>query len=164
MEVNISYYLDEHGWSSCWIYANHKLYEVSITHIYSECPIEDCINALIGIMNGETERKFNWYGEPGGDQIILREIPTAKHKINFRVIGFYEEYGEDIGDLEARQEKIKTAFDIKKIQLIRMFYFEFKKIFELMKDKHFKEKRKNDFPFKKFSEFELIAVEYMKLK
>lgn len=24
MKVNISYYLDEHGWSSCWIYSDRK--------------------------------------------------------------------------------------------------------------------------------------------
>ncbi|MDA9773839.1 hypothetical protein N9B82_02685 [Saprospiraceae bacterium] len=161
MEINISYYLDEHGWSSCWIYADDKLYEVSITHIFPEDPIEECINAMIGIINGESERIFNWYGEPGGDQIIIREIPTEKHKIKFKVIGFSEEYGEVIKDLEARTNKIEMAFDIKKIQLIRIFYFEFKKIFELMKDKHFEEKRKNNFPFKLFREFEIVALEYI---
>jgi len=161
MKVNISYYLDEHGWSSCWIYANDKLYEVSITHIYPEDPIEECINALVGIINGEVERKFNWYGEPGGDQIIIREISTDNNKVKFSVIGFSEEYGDYIGDLAAKSEKTETEFEIKKIQLIRIFYFEFKKIFELMKDKQFEENRKNDFPFKRFREFEPLALKYI---
>ncbi|NME72762.1 hypothetical protein [Flammeovirga aprica] len=163
MKVNISYYLDECGWSSCWIYSDDKLYELSITHIYLECPIYECLNALIGIMEGQIERKFNWYGEPGGDQIIIREIPTDKHKVLFKVIGFSEDYGEEIGDLERFPEKVELQFEIKKIQLIRMFYFEFKKISVLMKDNQFAEKRNNDFPFKKFTEFEQIAKEYTKL-
>ncbi len=161
MNINISYFLDEHGWSSCWILSNGKSYELSITHIYPEDPIEECLNALIGIMKGESERKFNWYGEPGGDQIIIREIPTQKHKVQFKVIGFSEEYGEPINDLEEVGEMIEKDFTIKKLQLVRMFFYEFKKISELMKDKEYETNRKNGFPFRQFREFEKIAIEYI---
>ena len=163
MQVNISYYLDEHGWSSCWIYADGKLHEILISHVYLEDPIEECINALIGVMNGDVERKFNWYGEPGGDQVVLREIPKAKHKVEFEVIGFSEEHGDGVRGLKVNKGKAEIEFEIKKIQLIRMFYFEFKKIFELLKDTQFAENRKTNFPFKRFREFELIALKYIGL-
>lgn len=159
MKINISYYLDEHGWSTCWIYANGKFYEISITHIFQEDPIEECLNSLIGIIKGETERKFIWYGEPGGEQISIKEIPTKRHMVHFKVEGFAEDYGEQIKDLETSIE-----FEIKKQQLIRMMYFEFKKINELLKDKHYEENRKNEFPFKRFREFEKNAIEYLEMK
>jgi hypothetical protein len=158
MKINISYFLDEHGWSTSWIYANGKFHEISITHVYGEDPIEEFLNSLIGIIKGEVERKFTWYGEPGGDIITIKEIPTKKHMVNFKVEGFAESYGEVIKDLEVRIE-----FEIKKKQLVRMLYFEFKKIFELMKDNHFEENRKNNFPFQKFRDFEKIVVEYIEL-
>ena len=44
-----------------------------------------------------------------------------------------------------------------------MFYFEFKKISELMRDKHYKENRKHDFPHGRFRDFEKIAMEYIEL-
>lgn len=159
MKINISYYLDEHGWSTCWIYANDKFYEISITHIFQEDPIEECLNSLIGIIKGETKRKFNWYGEPGGEQIIIKEISTKKHMVDFKVKGFVQDYGEVI-----KNSKISIEFEVKKRQLICMFYFEFKKIAELMKDKHYQLNRKYEFPFKKFKEFEKIALEYIEIK
>ncbi len=159
MNINIIYYLDEHGWSTCWIYSNGKLYEISIMHIYQEDPIEECLNSLIGIIKGEVERKFIWYGEPGGEQITLKEIPDKKHMVNFKVEGFAEDYGDKIKDLETNIE-----FEINKKQLIRMFYFEFKKIYELMKDRHYKENRKNEFPFRKFIEFEKFAFDFLEVE
>ncbi len=161
MKINISYYLDENGWSSCWIQSNNRLYDLSITHIYPEDPIEECLNALIGMMNGETERKFNWYAEPGGRQIIIREIPAQKHKVQFKVISFSKKYTEQLNNIENSAESIEHDFSIKKIQLVRMLFYEFKKISELMKDKEFESNRKNYFPFRKFREFEKIALDYI---
>lgn len=159
MNVNISYYLEEHGWSTCWIYANGQFLEISITHIFKEDPIEECIKSLIGIIRGETKSQFIWYGEPGGELISMQEISSKKHMIRFKVEGFAEDYGTQIKDLE-----ISVEFEMKKKQLIRMFYFEFKKISELMKDKHYKEHRKNEFPFERFLEFEKEAIEYLEMK
>lgn len=88
MKVNISYYLDEHGWSTCWIYASGRFYEISITHIFQENPIEECLDSLIGVMKGEAERKYIWYGEPEGEQMLITEIPIKKRIVNFRVEGF----------------------------------------------------------------------------
>lgn len=64
-----------------------------------------------------------------------------------------------IKDLETNIE-----FEIKKMQLICMFFFEFKKISELMKDKHYKEHRKNQFPFRRFQQFEKMAIEYLEVE
>ncbi len=158
MKINISYFLEEHGWSTCWIFANGKLHEMCITHIFEEDPIEECLNALIGIMKGEEERKFIWYGEPGGAQVTIKEIPAKKHMVYFKVEDFGGNYGDVIKDLE-----LSIEFEIKKKQLVRIFYFEFKKISELMKDKNYKENRKHEFPHGKFRDFEKIALEFIEL-
>lgn len=107
-------------------------------------------------MRGEVERKFIWYGEPGGEQIVIKEISTKKHMVNFKVEGFTEDYDKEIKDL-----KTSIEFDIKKKQLVTMAYFEFKKIAELMKYKHYEKNRKNNFPFDRFKEFKKNATEYL---
>jgi hypothetical protein len=76
MDVNISYYLEEHGWSTYWIYVNEKSHEITITHIFPEDPIEECLNSLIGIMKGESERRFIWHEEPEGERITIKEFSS----------------------------------------------------------------------------------------
>lgn len=159
MKINISYFLDEHGWSICWIYINSELYKMSISHVFGECPIEACLNSLIAIMKGEKKRQFNWYGEPGGEQITIKEIKSEKHLVNFEVNRFSEMYGKEQKEMEKGID-----FKIAKTQLMRMFYYEFKKISELLRDKAYAENRKNLFPFRKFREFEDIAIEYIEEK
>ena len=127
--------------------------------IFSEDPIEGCLVSLMGIMRGEKEREFYWYGEPGGERIKIEEIPTNKHMIRFQVEGFSECYGDEIEDFEKGVD-----IEIKKKQLIRMFYFEFKKISELLKDQEYEENRKGNFPFQRFREFERLAIAYIDLE
>ncbi|WP_027421088.1 hypothetical protein [Crocinitomix catalasitica] len=154
MDINISYYLAEHGWSTCWINKDDKNYVISITHIFSEDPIQECMHSLIKIMKGEKIAEYKWYGEPGGERIQIQEIPTQKHMVKVVIDQFSADIGEEITDFDKGIE-----FSIKKNLLITMFYYEFKKISELLKDRHYKENRNSDFPFESFKLFEKTVLE-----
>ncbi|CAL2081452.1 conserved protein of unknown function [Tenacibaculum sp. 190524A02b] len=156
MDINISYYLAEHGWSTCWINTNDNNYEISITHIFLEDPIEECINCLVRMMNGQKKSEFKWYGEPGGERIKLKEIPTNKNFVKFIVEQFTTDIGDNIDDYEE-----SLQFSISKKLLVTMFYYEFKKISELLKDKNYNKNRNSDFPFKSFKTFEKKVMEYL---
>jgi hypothetical protein len=156
MDINISYYLAEHGWSTCWITTNDKTYEMSITHIFHEDPIEECMNCLIRIINGQKTSEFKWFGEPGGERITLKEIATEKDTVEFTIDQFNNDCGEVADDFE---ESFK--FLISKKILVTMFYYEFKKISELLKDKNYNENRNSDFPFQSFKGFEKKVLEYL---
>jgi hypothetical protein len=156
--MNISFYLGEHGWSICWIYSDGEIYEIQITHALPDDPIDVCLTSLMGIMRGEKLREFFWYGEPGGEKITIEEIPTKKYMVKFHTESFREPYGKEVKGL-----KKVIDFEMTKKQLIRMFYFEFKKISELLKDKHYEQNRKGDFPFQRFRDFEQLATEYIEL-
>lgn len=160
VNTNISYFLEEHGWSTCWIYINHNPYEIAISHSFND-PIFECVDALIHMMTGSKTSSFKWYSEPGGDQIILNEISNKQHCVQLQVINIDEDWFLNTEDLKSVENPAILTFDISKIQLVRMFYYEFKKISVLMKDKHFALNRKYDFPFTKFLEFEIIALEYI---
>lgn len=156
MDINISYYLAEHGWSTCWINTKDKTYEMSITHIFHEDPIEECMNCLLRMINGQKNSEFKWYGEPGGERITLKEVATEKHMVEFTVDQFTNDCGEIIDDFE---ETLK--FSIPKKLLATMFYYEFKKISELLKDKSYNKNRNSDFPFQAFKIFEKGVLEYL---
>ncbi|SEE58298.1 hypothetical protein SAMN04487765_3241 [Tenacibaculum sp. MAR_2010_89] len=156
MDINISYYLAEHGWSTCWINTKDKTYEMSITHIFHEDPIEECMNCILRMINGQKNSEFKWYGEPGGERITLKEVETEKNMIEFTVDQFTNDCGEIIDDFE---EALK--FSISKKLLATMFYYEFKKISELLKDNSYNKNRNSDFPFQAFKTFEKEVLEYL---
>ncbi len=156
MNINISYYLEEHGWSICRIDTNGKTYEIPITHIFQEDPIEECMNCLIRMIDGQKASEFKWYGEPGGERIELNEINGKQHMVEFTISQFSNTYGEVI---EHYEESLK--FLISKKLLITMFYYEFKKISELLKDKEYKKNRNSDFPFHSFKKFEKKVIQYL---
>ena len=70
-------------------------------------------------------------------------------------------YGQELNFEELAKGRAELEFQINKIQLVRMLYYEFKKMFELMKGTEFSLTRKDEFPFKEFDEFEKIALEYI---
>ena len=141
------------------MYVNMKSYEISITHIFPEDPIEQIIDALMSLIQGEKKREFNLYDEPGGVRITIEEIPTKQHMVLLQVDEFSEDYGQKV----TNYRKI-ISFEIKKTQLICMFYFEFKKIAVLMKDRHFAENRQGEFPLGLFMEFEKLATDFIDAK
>ena len=156
MDINISYYLAEHGWSTCWINVNGKNHKITITHIFSEDPIQECMFSLMKIMKGQKLTEFKWYGEPGGERITIQEVPTEKHMVYVRFDQFASDYGNEINEVEKGIE-----FSIKKSLLVTMFYYEFKKISELLRDKHYGENRNSNFHFESFKLFEKTVLEYL---
>ena len=129
--------------------------------IYPQAPIESFLDALMVIMKGKAEASFNlyyeedaWYFGERGHKITIKEISTKKESVTFQVVGFMEESLPNAKLLE-------IEFEIKKIQLIRMLYFEFKKMSELMKDKAYDETYAPNTLFENFPAFEKMALEYM---
>ncbi len=158
MKINISFFLDEHGWSTCWIYKEGSVHELHATQAFPPDPIGECIQSLTDIMFQKPETSFTWYEEPGGSKTTIQEIPTKKHMVTYQVDDFSEDYGEEI-----TIRKPIVSFEIKKVQLVRIYYYEFKKIAELMRDKHFKQNREDCFPLQEFLEFEKLAMQYIDL-
>lgn len=159
MNLNISYILEEHGWSTCLIYLDEKIYEVTITHIFSmHPPIESCIQSLLSIMNGETKSSFYWYGESGGEKICLTEVDKQKNKLKITAIDC-ESFFEDKDEVD----KVFFEFYVSKKELITHFYFEFKKISVLMKNKNYENNRGGEFPFQIFRKFEDKVLTYLEI-
>ncbi|KXX66878.1 hypothetical protein [Flammeovirga sp. SJP92] len=150
--------LHPHGWSTCWIYINDKKVELTISHIFTD-PYYDFMKSLSQLMDKQKETTFFWYGEPGGERIIIKRIQDRQHMIHVKVDGFYEPYGEKIKDFETTIE-----FEIKEKQLIILAYYQLKKISFLLKEESFSKNREKDFPFKDFVKFEDKVKGYFELE
>ncbi|MFC6381564.1 hypothetical protein [Psychrobacter glacincola] len=161
MGTNISYFLAPYGWSVCWFYKDGRSYEVNISHSFGDDPMVVCMQSLMKIMKGDKSTSFVWYGEPGGNLVILNEIENLSKDVYIKVIDIEVNYGQELNFEELAKGRAELEFQINKIQLVRMLYYEFKKIFELMKGKEFSLTRKDEFPFKEFDEFEKTALEYI---
>lgn len=161
MATNISYFLEPHGWSVCWFYKDGRSYGVNISHSFGDDPMVVCMHSLASIMKGEKNTSFIWYGEPGGNLVIFNEMINLSQNAYIKVIDINVDYGQNLNFEELAKGRAEIELQINKIQLVRMFYYEFKKIFELMKNKEFASTRKDEFPFKEFAEFEKTALEFI---
>lgn len=150
--------LDSHGWSTCWIIADGKPIELTITHAFYRDPYVDLIDALLQLIKGESIVRFFWYGEPGGERIEIERNPEQKHLLKVRIDGFYESFDEEIKDFEPT-----IHFEMKERQLLVQFYLQLKKIDELLQDNSFAKDRKNDFPAEHFKSFEIDLKQYLSL-
>ncbi len=112
-------------------------------------------------MKGDKSTSFIWHGEPGGNLVIFNEMTNLDKDIYIKVIDIEVDYGQELNFKELTKGRAEIEFQINKIQLVRMLYYEFKKIFELMKGKDFSLTRKDEFPFKEFDEFEKITLKYI---
>ena len=64
-EMDLLYVLETNGWSSCYLYlGNHEIYHMGPTHIFND-PIEELLDALILLLQGNSEAGFSWFDEPG---------------------------------------------------------------------------------------------------
>lgn len=156
-DFNISFTLHPGGWSVCYFINDGKPYEVLITHTFGD-PLYDCLASLISLIKGEKQSYFDWHGEPCGDRIQWSEISDQQHLIKLEMIGFTDNF-----NIENTLETPTFSVVLLKRQFILLFYFEFKKIAELLKNRHFQKGRTGELPHQKFAEFEKSAKSYLQL-
>jgi len=154
-DIDLFLTLHEHGWSTCWIYANNKTIELTISHVFGD-PYVDFITSLNQLIDKHNETSFIWYGEPGGEKIEIKRIRDRQHMLTVKVDGFCESFGDPIKNYETT-----ITFEIKEKQLITIAYFQLKKIEALLKEKSFAVDRKSDFPFEHFLKFENKVKNYL---
>jgi hypothetical protein len=158
-EIDFLLTLDPHGWSTCWIIADGKPIELTITHAFYRDPYVDLMDALSGLMQGESLVTFFWYGEPGGERIEIERNPEQQHMLKVRIDGFYELFDEE----EIKDFEPTIHFEMKQRQLLLQFYFQLKKIESLLKEPSFAKDRAGDFPLEHFKVFESEVQQYLNL-
>ena len=62
--IDFFYLLENHGWSTCLIFIEGKVYEMGPTYIF-ENPIEVLLNSMTELLQRTSETEFMWPDEPG---------------------------------------------------------------------------------------------------
>lgn len=146
--------LNPHGWSTCFWADKGKIYEFTITPIFSD-PYVDLIQVLTNLINGQKFGTLFWYGEQGGHRIEFITQPDM-------VFVSVDEFGERF-DEEPKLCQLVFLFEIKLKELITIFYFQLQKIRILFLDHDFAENRESNFPFQEFHKFEKLVKQFLDL-
>jgi hypothetical protein len=145
-DVDFFYFLENHGWSTCFIFVGGRMYEMGPTHIFDN-PIEVLLNSLIDLLAGATESEFIWHDEPGEYKWLIKRNQEQNHKIDVSITDCVQINGTEKQKLETLKFEVKLK--LFSICVLRQM----EKIRDLMSEKSFKEHREGEFPFDTFSEF-----------
>lgn len=156
-EIDFLLILEPHGWSTCWIFAEGKPIELTITHIFND-PYDELISALCRLMKGENLVTLFWYAEPGGERIEIERLKDKKKMLNIRFDGFHECFGDEVKDVEPT-----IHFEMTERQFLITAYYQLKKTEQLLADVSFAKSRNGDFPFQRFKIFEAEVRNYLKI-
>lgn len=147
-DIDLLYVLSPHGWSTCILFIDKHIYELRISHVFSD-PIYDFIEAAISLLKGASDIEFTWWDEPGGNRWKIARDSNQRHKVRIVVTEFLSCYGHEID-----RERILTEFEIKISHFSALVYYQMAKIAALLKEKSFEKNRSGEFPYPEFSKLE----------
>lgn len=150
--------LEPGGWSTCVLLVKGLPMVFETTHTFGD-PYYDLMQALSGLIRGENEVFFFWYGEPIGVRFLIKRNLTQQHKVIVSIQEFDGAPGE-----EPKWFDLKIAFEIKLKQLVTIFYFELLKTKCLLKDTQFASSRSLEFPAQAFYQFENLVKPYLNIE
>ena len=79
-DIDFFYFLEGHGWSTCYIFVEGRTYEMGPTHVFDN-PIEVLLRALTELLSGADEVGFKWHDEPGEYNWTIKRNKEQKHII-----------------------------------------------------------------------------------
>lgn len=82
--AELTYLLDGHGWGTCLLHVDQKIYLLNPTYIFGD-PLEILFRSLTVLLDGAPAVGFSWYDEPGEYKWILARDPQQQHRVNVSV-------------------------------------------------------------------------------
>jgi hypothetical protein len=147
-DIDIFYILENHGWSTCYIYVGGEIYKMVPTHVFNN-PIEVLLNGLSFMLQGDNETEFIWHDEPGVYKWEIKRNLEQRHKVQISIT----EYTKLQCDTNPKLETIRFEVKLKLFCLCVLKQME--KIRDLMTEKSFKVHRENAFPYQTLKDFQL---------
>lgn len=145
-DIDFFFILENHGWSTCYIYVGGRMYELGLTHVF-ENPIGVLLESLAAMLEGATEVAFKWHDEPGEYNWKITRNPIQQHKVNVSITGC-------LPLASGRSPKLETLnFEVKLKLFCICVLRQMEKIRDLMTEKSFKEHRAGQFPYHSFERF-----------
>ena len=146
-DIDFFYVLERHGWSTCWILAGGKMYEMGPTHIFDN-PIELLLSSLTALLAGGTEAAFIWPDEPGEYRWSIKRHPLQSHRITVSISDVVHVSGAGF------QAPADLHFEVKLKLFCVCVLRQMQKVRDLLSENSFKEHREGEFPFDTFADFQ----------
>ncbi|MCO7188527.1 MULTISPECIES: hypothetical protein [unclassified Pseudoalteromonas] len=148
-DIDFFYFLENHGWSTCVVFINGKMYEMGPTHIF-ENPIEILLSSMIDLLNGADSVDFQWQDEPGEYNWSIRRNPEQKHKVQISITGCTQV--NTFKDPKIEDLSFEVKLKLFSICVLRQM----EKIRDMMQEKSFNENREGDFPYELFKKYKQL--------
>lgn len=151
-DIDLFFILENHGWSTCYIYVGGQMYQLAPTHVF-ENPIEVFLDSLTAMLEGATDVAFKWHDEPGEYNWEITRNPVQQHKVIVSITKCVQLTSGSSPKLETLNFEVKLKLFC--ICVLRQM----EKIRDLMTEKSFKEHREGQFPYHSFERFHQAYVQ-----
>ena len=148
-DVDLSFHLWPHGWSTATLWIDSKPAEFQLTHVFND-PIESLIKSTIRIANGETSATIEWSDEPGTYILSLNVVEFERHLLSIDIA----EYSRELPLHTPKDLTKTTTFFVARDYWLHLTGAELRKISESFKHKHYQQIRDYVFPRERYTEME----------
>ena len=148
-DVDFSFHLWPHGWSTATLWIDGKPSEFQLTHVFND-PVESLINSTIRLANGETSATIEWSDEPGTYILKLNVVETERHLISVDVA----EYSRELPLHTPKDLTKATTFFVTRIYWLHIVGAELRKMSGSFAHKHYRKSRDYIFPRERYTELE----------
>lgn len=145
--MQVSYRLDEHGWSDLDLWCNGKHYNFCVTHIFNS-PLNDIAGALLLLKQGEKEVSFTLHEEPGEHVWSISEIAEQQNMLIVELRSYDDNFTVSKPAYKVIEFKVERLF------FIDSFLMELNKISTQLGYPRFAKERGDDFPWETLKELQ----------
>jgi len=140
-DVDFSYHLWPHGWSTATLWVDAVPTEFRLTHVFND-PLESLIEATTRLTKGEATATIEWSDEPGTYILKLNVMKSERHLLSVEIA----EYSREL-PIYASKDLIKTtSFCVARDCWLHLVTAELRKIAHSFEYRHYRETRDYVFP------------------
>lgn len=140
-DVDFSFHLWPHGWSTAILWVDGKSTEFNLTHVFND-PLESLINSTTRLATGGSSSTIEWSDEPGTYIVKLNVIKTERHLLSVDI----EEYSPEL-PLHTPNDLTKTTtFNVSRDYWLHIVGAELQKIADSFGHRNYRESRDYVFP------------------
>ena len=148
-DVDFSFHLWPHGWSTAILWVDGKSTEFHLTHVFYD-PLESLIESTTRLSNGESSSTIEWSDEPGTYILKLNVMKSERHLLSVDIA----EYSREL-PLHTPNDLTKTtSFFVSCDYWLHIVGAELRKIAHSFGHRHYRESRDYVFPRNLYDTFE----------
>ncbi|MFN3150955.1 hypothetical protein [Bremerella sp.] len=148
-EVEFSFQLWPHGWSTARLWIDRTVTEFTLTHVFND-PFESLLQSSNRLASGESWATIEWSDEPGSYVWQFLTMATEQHLLSVELA----EYSQELPLHKPSDLINRTSFVVARDFWLHLVYSESRKIADSFSYRDYRLARDDTFPRRLFEEFQ----------